>query len=144
MFGVEVIVLLLFFIAVAVSDWKTGAIRVEFLLIPTLILILFSFNTFLNLFFPIFAILGIMWLTVWRLKGIGLLNPKNPYLGFGDVLAIPLAFCIVDLAFPFIGLAIFAGVLAVQSPFLFRKKFIRMLPWFLAPVTIAVIPGLFL
>jgi hypothetical protein len=143
MLGLEVIILLGFFMAQAACDFETGQIPILLFLFPVTLVAILSWPTFLGLFVPIFSIMALMAAIIQELKVLGKLDPKKPYLGFGDVMAVPLAFCTVNLAFPVLGLAIFGIVLALQTPLFIRKRFIRFIPWLAVPTLLAVLPRLF-
>lgn len=130
-----------FLIGSAVTDHISGRIPLIFLIPPIAILGAIYPMTFLRLFVPLFIILlftyEILARTKWKNK------PNSPLkIGFGDVLATPLALSIVSLLHPFIGPTVFTICLAAELPLLHRRKNIRFVPWLLAPVAMALIVSL--
>lgn len=143
MLGLEIFTLFYFFSWAAWSDFRTGMIPTPILLVPAGLLLYWMPGAFWGMFTQVFLIFLAAWIAAWGLQKRGIIDPKKPYIGMGDVLGIPLAMGIVQAAFPVLGMIIFAVALAVEMPIFIKKRFIRLLPWLFLPTLLAILPRLF-
>ena len=128
-----------FFLGSAVQDWARGKINVIVLAIPILIMVSFFADSFMRMYVPVFSIMLVIWIAIGRIpkkyKALGIT------MGFGDVLAVPLAMSISYAAHPFFGPVAFAAVYAALLPPFLNKKSRRLLPWLIPPTAAAVLLG---
>jgi TctA family transporter len=142
MVGFGILVMFGLFGVAAAWDYKTGQVPVILLAVSVAwISYAAPFDVLAWLFAPILLLMLGVWSVIYELQKRGRLDPKKCYLGLADVVAIPWVFVICQMSFYVLGTAILAGVMAVEYPFMLRKRFRRFLPWLLPPAAAALLLG---
>lgn len=122
--------------ASAVQDFKTGRVFTPLMIVPVVMLWWAYHSAYYSFFAPICIVLLVIW------GGLQILRIRyNIVISFGlaDVLAIPLSLSLTQGLLPFWGPVIYAGILALEVPFIHKRKFHRFLPLLIAPTATALV-----
>lgn len=130
-----------FFLGSAAQDWARGKINGLLLVVPAILLAVFYLEAFSRIYLAVFVAMFAIWAVLQRIPKK--YKEQGLVMGFGDVLAVPLAISISYAAHPFYGLVAFAAVNGVSLPVFLKKKTRRLLPWLVPPTATALLISVF-
>jgi hypothetical protein len=143
MVGFEILVMFGLFGVAAAWDYRTGQVPVILLVASIAWISYFApFDILAWTFVPILLLMLGVWSVIYELQKRGRLDPKKCYLGLADVVAVPWVFVICQMSFYVLGPAVLGVVMAIEYPFMLRKRFRRFLPWLLPPAAAALLLGI--